>query len=137
MWMRAWSIGCCGLALLAALGCSTESVGLVQGTVTLDDKPLSGAGISFVLSSGNVVAATSDGGGSFQIEVPTGDCKIGVTARSDDEMTGESAKKMTKGAPPPQPKNKIPPHYGDPESSGFKLKVISGVNNYPIALKSK
>jgi len=40
-------------------------------------------------------------------------------------------------AAPPQAKSKVPPHYGDPETSGFKLKVNSGVNHYPIALKSR
>lgn len=138
MGIRTLRIGLICMTFFAALGCSGESVGLVQGVVTLDDKPLGGAGVNFVLKDGNVVAATTDSTGNYQIEVPTGDCKIGLSAREGgDDGTGESAKKMLKGAPPPAPKSKVPQRYCDPETSGFKLNVTTGVNNYPIAMKSK
>jgi hypothetical protein len=61
---------------------SGPSKGVVQGVVSVDGRPLSGADVTLVdLHSGGIQKARSSGGGAFELEVPAGEYVVATTSR--------------------------------------------------------
>src|SRR5579859_1143365 len=104
--MRWWIVGLIGLALAGA-GCGGRGTVKVNGTVTLDGKPVVGALVSFVprdLGSGRLANGRTDANGAFDLTTfRTGDgavpgpYKITVTLTAEDPKTavGKSPEEMS------------------------------------------
>jgi hypothetical protein len=61
---------------------SGPSKGVVQGVVSVDGRPLSGADVTLVdLHSGGIQKARSSSGGAFELEVPAGEYVVATTSR--------------------------------------------------------
>jgi hypothetical protein len=89
----------------------------VQGTVTLDGKPLADGKIIFHLADGQFVGARLKADGTYKVErVPVGTCKVTLEA-------------MAKG------KNLLPLKYASEETSGLQVEVKKGANvcNFELA----
>ena len=127
--------------LMTGSGCEGgPALGSVSGTVTLDGQPLGGAAVSILAPTGAVVAGYAGPDGKYKLEgVPVGDCKFSVSLNDGDDrdLTGIGGKKLDKGAPPPPPKSKVLPRYGDPETSGLKHGVTTSPTTCDLPLKSK
>jgi len=114
---------------LGCLGCSSKGdrpeLGRVQGTVTLDGKPLVGVTVGFFPQSGRPATATTDTAGKYDLIYTYGvnGAKLGPHTVSFTWPEGE------KGTAP------IPPKYG--EKSQLKVEVKPGKNTFDFDLKSK
>ncbi|MGI6418573.1 MAG: hypothetical protein ACOX1P_23240 [Thermoguttaceae bacterium] len=151
----------CALGVIGCAGRSLETV-YVEGVVTLDGKPVSGATVTFVpvKEQGGVSATgstdesgiyklTAVGAGAVKAEAGTGTLpgeyyvgvdKTIVDAPSDDlpEEVRREAQQSGKGRPrPPAIKYVVPKKYNNPKESGLKVTVKEGENNIPIELTSK
>ena len=113
---------------LGSIGCSggdRPELGRVQGTVTLDGKPLSGAVVMFLPESGRPAVANTDSAGKYDLIYTHGvnGAKVGPnTVRvvwPDD-------------GPAPVP---IPAKYND--ESQLKKDVKAGSNTFDLKLDSK
>lgn len=115
---------------LTAVGCGRRDLpdlGRVQGTVTLDGKPLAGANVFFYPQSGGRTAVgVVDSQGKYEL-IYTYDVKgtkIGVNSVSVAYPQGEDVK-----GPP------IPAKYG--AKSELQADVKAGKNTFDFELKSK
>jgi hypothetical protein len=91
MHLRDLMLGVLALALVAGAGCESKGKPVkVEGTVTLDGKPLSGASVTFnPVGGGRPSVGTTDSSGHFQLTTfNTGDGALPgdykVTVRKDD-----------------------------------------------------
>lgn len=133
-----------GLSVLIALaGCSGESVGMLQGTVTLDGKPVPGGSLAFVTPKGGTPVTCFIGeDGKYAVEgVPSGEILITVFPPTDvSPDQGDGLKRMGQGpnvrvAAPAAPKIRFPERYQDAGKSGLKTTVKGGVwNTYDIPM---
>lgn len=124
------------IALCTALsGCfGSEKVARVSGTLTLDDKPLSGAYIIF-----NPVAP---GGQSSAISDESGNYTLQYTRELKGAELGEHTVRITTGtrgdpdSDPPLPRSpeRLPPKYHS--KSELKATVSAGTNDIDFDLKS-
>jgi hypothetical protein len=129
--------------MLVALGCSKGLV-RVSGKVTLDDKPLEGAEVSFVPDGGGHAASGFTGSdGTFRLTTYTtgdgvepGDYKVTVIKKEESSLpTGPSgqdpevAKEMMKkfqqgqGNKGPKKTTTLPAEYSDPAKTKLRCKV--------------
>jgi hypothetical protein len=124
-WSRpAWSILCaCGL--LAWAGCGGLKLVPVSGKVTLGDKPLSGAAVSFVpdASKGNNARLSCMG-------------RIGADGRYELTSNGVTRSETGKGAPPGwykvtlvttlpgAPEITVNPNYLDADKTPLSIEVV-------------
>lgn len=151
--VRPSTAGCLviGLALVAGLpGCgggAEAGTEVVQGMVTVDDKPISQAAVAFIGNEGaSLAAATTDSAGKFNLRAATGKNVVTVAkappsgaaslpASSEPQLmpsAGEYAA-MTKSLPA----SEVPAKYGDPKTSGIAFDVKSGMPPIDVALTSK
>jgi hypothetical protein len=130
----------------AGAGCGKGSLTKMEGTVTLDDKPLSGALIQFVPEDGTGSPATATTGtdGSFRLTTRStgdgalpGDYRVMVTMPDESsgpaagQMSGdpnermEAMKKFTleRKKSDPNKKPAIPASYGDPKKTPLRQRV--------------
>ncbi len=163
--MRWWMVGLIGSALaLAGAGCGGgRGVVKVNGTVTLDGKPLAGALVSFVprdLGSGRLATGRTDANGAFDLTTfRTGDgaipgpYKVTITLTAEDPKTavGKSPEEMSeqekmalftrlspKGkaeAEKKQPRSLVPAIYSDAEKTPLQ-EVVPADGKVEIQLKS-
>lgn len=100
------------LTLLSfAVGCG-ESLSVVSGTVTLDDKPLEGAFVEFSPLSGRPSLGRTDEDGHYQLEYSTG--KSGVEAGDHTVRIGtyqEASIDMETGEPTAAVEEVVPERY--------------------------
>ena len=135
--------GVCGMLLLAALvcGCGGESdapsLVAATGTVLYNDKPISGADVTFMVEGSPIASGTTNAEGKFTISTggrpgaPIGKAKVGITkaaatAAGGGDMKPEDLMKMStenmgKTVEPPKPE--LPVNYGTPESSGLTAEL--------------
>lgn len=160
---------CCllivGLAAvcLVVSGCGPKTLGVeyVEGVVTLDGEPVSGATVMFTpVTQGEGAAATgiTDEQGVYKLTaISVGDAKgvpqagtlageyyVGVTKTETQEPMNEEeayekgiAYKPTPPGTGPPPKYIVPQKYNNPKESGIKVTVESGNNDIPIKLSSE
>jgi len=136
------------VAIMVA-GCAGRGVGDVSGQVTYKGKPLTTGSVVFIVADAPPVVARIESDGSYVAKsVPTGDAVITITSLDPAAV----AKVKGKGAsdrPPEEEKsaaaprsgaveNKgwfpIPDKYSHRDTSGLKLTVKSGANDFPIQL---
>lgn len=148
--------------ILTLAGCGKDSkhnTVKVEGVVTLDDKPVPNATVTFrpvKEGSGAPATATTDDQGRYSlITVGTGTREAGavpgeyhvgvIKTKIDTDTSGDSSdpnygkqkvaygKKAEKGVT-----HAVPQKYNKPEESGIKVTVEGGKDNdIPIELKSK
>lgn len=125
--------------LLVVAGCSSQGPEktTVTGTVTLDGKPVEGAGVVITPEAGGLPAnATTDASGKFEMEALLGPSTVAVTKTkstggSNEELAeGESPKDMGETA---NVEYLVPMKYGLPQTSGLKVDVAKGME--PVELK--
>ncbi|RMG39220.1 MAG: hypothetical protein D6725_05605 [Planctomycetota bacterium] len=131
----------------------------VQGTVTLDGKPLEGATVTFVpVNEGQGLPATgttdeegrftltamgggkrgAPGAGTLPGEYYVGVVKDIVEGDEAEDSPPEGQFPEASDQPTPEPKTThvVPTKYNDPKSSGIKVTVKEGDNDIKIELKS-
>ena len=133
----------CVLFFVAVTGC-TNSVRLapVEGTVTLDGKPLATGNIVFETGDARPATAEIKEGKIVNWEsggVPVGSHKVSITANEEvaaatpanpgDVGSGSLASMSGKSL--------IPAKYGDPRTSGLTATVKAGLNQVEFKLQSE
>lgn len=103
----------------------------VEGTVTLDGKPLPGAIVRFLDAGGNVVSAgKTDENGQFEMKrdtpngVPVGEYR--VTISTTLKAPGEFAKRSL-----------LPPKYSSSDKTALRVSVVDSDNVIDFKLNSK
>lgn len=154
--------GC--LSLLVASGCgggtSGPSYANVSGIVTLDDKPIEGATVTFSpKGEGSMSLGLTDAAGKFTLKTATGKNGAAVGEHSvaislfvdlggekpkvpDDGLAPPTEAELGGAAGPAAPKNTtrwiIPERYSDPVKSGLSVTVPpGGLTDHKFELKSK
>lgn len=117
------------MPLAMVIGCGGLPA-TVEGVVTLDGRPLSGAIVSFYPdTSGPVAYGMSLDDGSYRLK--TGAKQQGlrpgsyrVTVAASDTQTPEAGDRMT------------PRVYDDESKTPLRVEVVKGANRIPLALES-
>lgn len=123
-------------------GCtSAEPVGLVSGTLTLDNKPYPHAAVVFSNHERGIhIAMNVDSQGKFTLRtakgpgLPVGIYYVSVTPPIDENPPMVSPVDPPPARPPGLPK--ILQKYGDPATSGLVVEVHKGNNEIPLAMES-
>jgi hypothetical protein len=135
--------------LVLALGCGATSntPSTVTGSVTYNDKPVTGGTITFQAEGGGnyPLSIQPDGTYSSISEMPPGEMAVSI----ETESLNKDKKKPDYGGgrgpgtmePPPGVGGdvgtyvKIPPKYGDPKKSGLTATLAKGKNTKNFDLK--
>lgn len=134
----------CSLVVFNGCGSSDGRVP-ISGVVELDGKPLEGATVAFVSSSGaSMSAAFTDNQGKFQTRVAAGKNKVSiakvdpnavpVTEMSEEDMLMGTDEEVAKSAV--KAKGALPTRYGDPNTSGLEFDIASGMAPLNIGISS-
>ena len=126
-----WIAGLFSLLAVVAAGCGGvegPQLAPASGTVTYNGKPLEGANVSFMPSSGPVAYGATDAKGEFTLStggepgamVGSGTVLISAyqeldTPKKEEELTAEDLRKMSQ--------SRIPEKYGRPETSGLSATI--------------
>jgi hypothetical protein len=144
---RLFQIGMLGLLVIAPLGCGSgrENLGLVNGTLSWNNKPVPGIQIMFVPdeergTKGKRSLAVTDENGHFQLLCDNGQpgAVIGfhkVVLMASGRMTdrsdlGQSAAGKSKADAKPV----IPPEFSNPNSTPVKREVKPGSQTIDLDL---
>lgn len=155
-WLVAF--GAAGLLLIVPAGCGPAGppTQAVSGLVTLDDKPVSGATVTFAPTAAGGVFASgiTDGEGRFTLNAAIAGAKAGAGTLPGEYRvsiskveSSESAKPDDPNAPgydplasvsakPPAPKYLVPKAYGEPSTSTLKASVGPGGGAFEFRLRS-
>lgn len=140
-------VGVMGAALLTGCGDAGEAGTVaVEGTVTVDDKPIGQASVAFIGNEGaRLASALTDASGKFKIRAAAGKNVVtvakappggAVPAASDEPQLmvseGEYAKMQKAVAA-----SEVPAKYGDPKTSGLSFDISDKLKNVDVALSSK
>jgi Carboxypeptidase regulatory-like domain len=91
----------------------------VEGTITLDGKPLPGARVFFHQKDGQFIGAKTNDDGKFRVKgVPTGTYKVTVELLKDG-------------------KSLLPRRYADEGASELQVEIKKGVDTLDFDLRSK
>lgn len=126
------------LALLLLAGCSdADSPAGITGKVRLGDQPVTSGSVVFVTESGEKFTSGIGIDGTYRIRAITpGPARIMVIAheRSPFKETAGGPDDKRPASPPPT-EVKIPPRYGQIQSSGLNYTVRKGKQKWDIELK--
>jgi hypothetical protein len=144
--------------LLATAGCGNQNLSKVEGVVTLDGAPLSGATVSFMpVGQGRAASGLTDGDGYFQLTTfrtddgaLAGDYRVIVVVddvEKRDLTTDEGMREARLGTMTPQGKKKqaekkskkpsqVPEIYRDIKKTPLK-EVVPTNGKIELALRSK
>jgi hypothetical protein len=135
------------LTLICLGGCGAKDGRVaISGSVELDGKPLDGATVGFVSSTGSSMsAAFTDANGKFQTRVAAGMNKVSISKAdpnaakpvaemSDEDMLMGTDEEVAKMAV--QAKGALPARYGDPKTSGLEFDIQSGMPELIIGISS-
>ena len=133
---RRVNLGCLAASLFVfiGVGCGEKTVVEekfeVEGSVTMDSKPLTNATISFQdPDSGASDAAELDAGGKFKLSLPAGKYEVTFTPPAGKAPTGEGAMEAVEK----ETKN-IPLGYQTGHTSGEVREIQSGTNTLKFEL---
>jgi len=143
------SIGCGG-------GVPAVKTEMVEGLVTLDGDPVSGATVTFVPVQdgvGATASGTTDSAGKYRLNAIgpgargqagagtlPGEYYVGVVKVKLPEHPTSTEAAMPKEGQRPEASTMtyvVPQKYGEPPKSGIKKTVKQGMNDIPIELTSK
>jgi len=137
-----------GLALaLAGCGGGTEAGTVpIEGTVTVDDKPIAQASVAFIGNEGaRLASASTDGSGKFKLRAALGKNVVTVAKAppggpapppSEEPQlmpTEGEYVKMQKAAAA----SEVPAKYGDPKTSGISFDITESMKPINVGLSSK
>ncbi len=144
MRIRSVALCICALVLSLLVGCTggggpkPPELAPVEGTITMDDKPLAEASVMF----GNGATGETDANGHYVLMghggkkgCPPGDYRVVVEKwlKADGSVyRSADMSPMDAGAT-----QKIPPKYSDMEKTELKAKVAAGGGKFDFPLKSK
>jgi hypothetical protein len=135
-------VNSCFAFVLILAGCvNSEKLAIVEGTVTIDGKPLSTGIIVFETTGARPATGQIKDGKIVNWEnggVPLGTHKVSITAIEEIATTtptnpgdvGSGSLASMSG------KSLIPPRYGDPNKSGLSALIKSGINEVQFQLVS-
>jgi len=140
-----WSIPLAASLLLLG-GCDSVKQGTIEGTVTLDGKPLASGTITFEspnarpasarIENGRIVGGTTlkEGDG-----IPLGTHRVAIAANEDaaSAEVADPGKAKAPGANYMVGKSLIPTAYNNPETSGLTATIVAGNNVLKFELSSK
>lgn len=162
-----WLTGGCLILMLAGCGGSDDAkdydTNMVEGVVTLDDKPVAGATVTFTPvddkvgapatgmtdEQGKYTLTTIGGGqayepgsgavpGEYYVGVKKTETSGSAATSTDDPNYGKNTSTYKKGGGSNSDvKYIVPKEYESPQKSGIKVTVKEGENDIPIKLKSK
>jgi hypothetical protein len=128
------------IALLLLGGCGQRTgPAVVEGTVTLDGKPVANAFIVFVSSDGRAtLPALIRSDGSFRVErAPVGQVKVSIDGVPDAGLPLEMPPPASRPNEDPElalirkglaVSARVPPRFKNPEQSGVFLELGPGLN---------
>jgi hypothetical protein len=134
MWRHRWLTGgLAAVALLGTLGCGPSGpdveLGTVKGTVTLDGAKVTGGRVLFFNVSGYSAEAPISPEGTYEAQTAVGETSVFINHREPDIMPPGGRTGM------PMPgKNLVPDKYSHSDTSGLKLTVQSGTNEYDVVM---
>jgi hypothetical protein len=103
---------------------AADETAAVEGTITLDGKPLAGARVFFHVGGGQFVGAKTDKDGKYKAKVvPTGQHK--VTVELWKEMPGAGVTQL------------LPAKYSAEDKTALMVEVKQGANTIDLNLTSK
>lgn len=126
-----------GFVLLGIVGCggSSKTMGTVEGKVTYQGKPVSGAQV-MLQSPETGVADTGrlNDQGYYKIANPLaiGKYLVSVVPIQDLPPAGSG-----KPVPPPANPENIPVRYRTSDKSGLEVKVVKGSNTFDVKMTAK
>jgi len=122
----------CCLIALACLGCGSSGpnlkTGTVEGVVTLDGQPYSGADvILYSRSSGRAFNAALDASGKFRVEEP-------VVVGPYLAYLAPKSVEVADGAPPPVASidKSVPSKYWNEATTDIEVNVTEGANSVTV-----
>ncbi|UUO06852.1 hypothetical protein M4951_00725 [Blastopirellula sp. J2-11] len=133
-----WSLGISAIGLL--WGCGTSDArpsAILQGTVTLNGKPLEEGSVRFTSTkTGETAYANLEAGGRYSVEMPEVDLGEDYLIAVGQTIVDETDA-MALAANPPAPMTvKIPAKYAERTTSGLSLTIDQpGVHSFDIELK--
>ena len=132
---RALRLGVACLAVVAfAAGCGGRKErwpggGLIQGTVSIDGEPVTSGRVSALcteLGAMDSIGISADGRFTFAMRLPEGEYVLWL---EDGSPPGEKSEVWAY-------EKRIPRQYRSETKSPLKLKVVKGVNEFPIVIES-
>jgi hypothetical protein len=126
------------LAVLACLGCGSDGpdIATVEGTVTLDGKPLQNASVVFVPENGRPAGATTDESGHYELNF-SGGRKGAIPGKNRIRIsTLRDASESEDGTPIPAVAETIPMKYNAKTTLEFTVEP-SKHNEANFELESK
>jgi hypothetical protein len=120
-------------ALLMAVGCSSESMGELEGVVKLNGSPVGPGTITLQPIDDSRAGAMATFGEDGKYSVMSAGRKPGAPPGEYRVLIygGEGFGEETAG---PRPQSKIPVRYGQPESSNLTVKIEPGSNTMDFDL---
>lgn len=120
-WAKAVLRNCSCIVLVVAtiVGCedSHPQSYPVKGQVTFDEKPVPTGWITFLSAQGGTVTASIGTDGQFEVELPAGEHRVGVSAPREITATGLDAFKEA-----PKPPH-VPIALAQPDRTGVVITV--------------
>jgi hypothetical protein len=160
MGRNAGRLAAAALSVMVAVplsGCG-KGKGPVTGTVTVDNRPIRSGQLTFLGADGTRHPTTIGFNGTYTIELPPGDYKVGVEGGGQSnaaKMARVPIPKAPTGMPPMKdPTGQVggepvdlakemqnpvvvPMRYRAPESSGLKVTTTGDGDTFDIPMKSK
>lgn len=139
MWFNSTNYLLLFLSLALCMGCErSETLGKVQGQVTLDGQPVAHGIVIFSNPAKGVhITAPLQSDGRYEIQMaqgfglPLGEYQVAVNPPvASPPMPGAPP-------PPPVPPSNIPTRYMQPTSSGLTRTINEGENVFDIPMVSK
>ena len=132
--LKLYSLLAVVLLSAAVVGCSDGGLERfpVYGVVTFNDNPVPRGWVVFLSESNKKQTATIGSDGQYELELPAGEYRVGVSAPREMKETGMDAFK----AQPPKPY--VPVRFSQPGHSGVVVKVEPTDENeidFPLKLK--
>ncbi len=108
----------------------------VEGTITLDGKPLDGATITLIAKDGTVAKGVTDAEGKYKLHTVIGEkqlegAPLGVSKVSISKTEGDTGDKE------PLKKDVVPPKFAEPARSAIVVEVSEGENRFDFDLRSE
>ena len=135
------------LLVLVLSGCSGGGLETVpvSGKVTLDGKPVSGAGVLFMpVAEGPPAAATTDEQGQFLLQTAgqpgaaPGNYRVSISLQKTSGVTvNEEGLEGSAGAGGVKVEWIVPEKYSNPDTSGLTADVAADMQPLVFALESK
>lgn len=131
---RRWMTGLIGLfCSFAFCGCGSSGpkivLGTVTGVVTLDGTKLNAGRVIFFNKSGFSETANIKSDGTYEVKTAVGETDVFIDHREPPAKPPEGRVEM------PMPgKSLVPDKYANSQTSGLKLTVTAGKNQFDIAM---